>query len=147
MFIYFFGYILCGLFPVDYRQKYLSFFFIVFFFGKINKFQQRPVYHSQISFSNNNKPTKFPRHGRTTNLMWEHVQVLKDDDPRWLKDKITHQCRHCSWSKAVVYTNSNKNGIVTYRIGQVQRHLLGKHPNLDCCQWLLSSFNCIEREQ
>ena len=120
---------------MDYGQNYLTFFFIAFFFGKINKLQQRPLYHFQMSFTNNNKPNKVARHGRTTNLMWKHVHLLKDDDPRWLgmgKDKITHQCKYCSWTKAVAYAKSNKNGIVSYNIGQVERYLMSKHYDIDC---------------
>ena len=53
---------------------------------------------------------------------------------RWLKDKKTHQCKHCSWTKAVQYTKTNKIGIVSYKILQVERHLLEKHKDLDCCK-------------
>ena len=81
--------------------------------------------------------------------MWEQVKFLEDNYPRWLNNKIMHQCRHFSWTKAVQYTKSNKNGILTYKLGQVQRHLLNKHKDLDCCQafFMKNQINVDEKKQ
>ena len=87
-----------------------------------------------MSCTNNNQSTKVPQHGRTTNTMWNHVQLLKDDDQQWLQGKKKHQCKHCSWTCSVYYTKTNKVGIVSYKILQVERHLLEKHKDLKCCK-------------
>ena len=87
-----------------------------------------------MSCTNNNQSTKVPKHGRTTNTMWKHVQLLKDGDQRWLQDKITHECKHCSWTCSVNYIKTNRAGIVSYKILQVQRHLMQQHKDLECCK-------------
>ena len=50
--------------------------------------------------------------------------------------------------KAFRYTKLNKNGIVTYKLGQVQRHLLNKHKDLDCCQaFFTKNENSIDEKK